>query len=254
MNKILGLYFMILLNFFSYMGCIFASDVALPTELLRNIRVNGRIELDCNSDKVFFDVYRMLSDSKYESRFFNVAADRLVSAPVLSCAWSTAMNGKSKEGGILILENVSLWKIFEEVSKRRNRKLIDLGEGVAFLEKSLDLMNMRDVVVENQDSEITISRLSSFTPKSLQILQAPYGNGVIDVINTQLKLSSKLAGEKEVIKVQIESIQELNGTRNSDMLVTFLGKWRYLDLFRVYGSIYSVKFVVSEFLVSVQTR
>jgi len=226
-----------------------ADDVALPTQLLKVIRLNGLIELNCDSDEVFNEIYKLFSEPQTKERFFNIVAERPTTVPAISFSWNN-LNTSDAMGGKIVINNPTLWVLLEKVCEKRNRQLVDFKHGVVFLTKDRSLLDVSEVVIALEQSEVTQSRLSNFTPKALQIYDTPNNGKAIDILNAQLKLASKLGDFSEVIQIKTESALLLENRGDSPKYATFLGRWRYVDFFQVYGSIFFEKFTIGQFTVS----
>ena len=69
-----------------------------------------------------------------------------------------------------------------------------------------------------------------------------------DPFRLQLKMASKLADSAQTIKIEVDYFAKTR-QKSNDVRMTFLGRWRYTDFFRIYGGVFSTRFYDEDIVV-----
>jgi len=230
-----------------------AMDVLSPTQQLRGIYFNGKIELDCASDGVFVTLFELIDDASRGNSFIDSQGNR-VEAPKLFFAWDKATSVQHKNSSRLVLERPSLWELVNNVCQIRKRRILDMDYGLVLLSKNANIKKLSTVVKSGNSSEKMMESLQLFLPQKIRLIDVSNnGNGIIAYLNEQLKITSKIAHFPKTVAIRInEAAQSGTSSAKNGRKATFLGYWRYLDMLHVYGGVFREEFIIGNFEITMQ--
>ncbi len=237
---------------FFFISAVYA-DVALPTQQLRIIKIEGTIELNCESDQVFQEVFKLFSGTKNEKRFYNIVSKEPAVPPGMFLAWDNIPEERPARGK-LVLKDPTLWELLERAGRERGRRLIDLSYGVVFLERGAHIQKVSEVVKKLEASGEARGMLEMFAPSQLQLVDVGNSREVIEFINGLLKRTGGLTHSSHVLQIQAEQALPLDTNNNIRERATLMGYWRYVDLLHVYGSLLGEEFSVEGYKIIMRPR
>ena len=145
-----------LIQFFFLSRFLGASDIETCTDVLQKYTIRGELHLDCSSDDVFKDLYRLISnkDHAHPLWFKNKEAPLV---PRCFIAWSSTVKDASarlpqegESGGMLEFRDSTVKDILMRVSKARDKKLIDLDGGWFLVTSDMQVPKLDAIITEKQ--------------------------------------------------------------------------------------------------------